>query len=92
MIRVKIVEDEPPIMRSIKSAIEYENGEFEVVACAGDGDEALQLIDIAKPDVVFTDIRMPVMSGIDLLAKIKNKYPEIITIIIRGYQDFEYSP
>lgn len=91
MIRVMLVEDEPPILRSIKSAIESAGRGFEVVTCAGDGDEALKNFDSILPDVVFTDIRMPVMSGIELLAKIKERYADVITVIISGYQDFEYA-
>lgn len=41
-----------------------------------------------KPDIILTDINMPFLSGLELLQRLQNEYPEIITIAISGYDDF----
>jgi two-component system, response regulator YesN len=92
MYKVIIVDDEPPIIRSTKRAIERCSNHFEVIGEAYNGAEALKKIAITKPDVIFTDIKMPVMDGILLVKKINELYPdEILPVIISGYQDFNYA-
>ena len=90
MIRIMIVEDEPPIQRSLKSAIESVSLNFKVIACAFNGKVAISMLQEAKPDVIFTDIRMPVMDGIQLMRFLSINYPGIITVVLSGYQEFEY--
>lgn len=86
-----IVEDEPPMIRHIKRIIDKSASGFEVVAEAYNGEEALEKIALIRPDVVITDIKMPVMNGLDLSRSLKERYPQIITIIVSGYQDFDYA-
>lgn len=86
-----ILEDEPPIARSIKNFIEAANPLFKVVSCVYDGIEALPILESVKPDVIFTDIRMPVMDGITLISHIRETMPETIIVILSGYQEFEYA-
>lgn len=90
MIKVLIVEDEPPIARTISTLIN-QHPSFEVVGMVMDGCQALERISGGDVDVVFTDIRMPVMDGIALLEQIHKKHHDIITVVISGYQDFEYA-
>lgn len=91
MIRVMIVDDEPPFFRYIKNMIEEADNQFEVVGSALDGMEALDKIPVVMPDVLFTDIKMPVMDGIKLIEELKEKYPGIITVIISAHDDFKYA-
>jgi len=91
MIRVLLTEDEPPIMRANVAAIESLNSEFKVVTTAINGKKAIEELEKQKIDVVFTDVRMPVMDGLELVNHIKNNYPHIITVITSGYSDFEYA-
>ncbi|HBE76728.1 MAG TPA: hypothetical protein DDW65_02940 [Firmicutes bacterium] len=92
MYKVIIVDDEPPVIRNITRAIEKYSTHFEVIGEAYNGAEALKKIALAKPDVIFTDIKMPVMDGILLVKKINELYPdEILPVIISGYQDFNYA-
>lgn len=91
MIKVVIAEDKPLILRSIKSKIESFSDEIKVVGEATNGLDALSLIEELEPDIVFTDIRMPVMDGIQLVAKAREKYDELHFVIISGYDDFEYA-
>lgn len=90
MYKILIVEDEPPITRYIKRLIETECDGFEVADTADNGLEALEKIKASAPDLVLTDVKMPVMSGIELVKKIKTDHPGVFTIIISGYQDFHY--
>lgn len=91
MIRVLVVEDEKPILNSIKLAIEMTDPRFRVEATAYNGEEALALLRSARVDVVFTDIRMPVLDGIGLITRLRQTDPEIVPVIISGYQEFEYA-
>lgn len=58
---------------------------------AGNGREALELIRQKQPHVVITDVKMPVMDGIELCARIRQDYPEIKTLIISGFSEFEFA-
>ncbi len=90
MIRVLIVEDEPPIQRRTKRMIEHIDEDFRVAAIAGDGEEALEKMRAEHFDVLFTDIRMPVMDGMKLMNQVRRLYPDCAIVVLSGYQDFEY--
>lgn len=91
MYKVMIVDDEPPIIRNVKRALENCSDNFAVVAEAKNGSIALEKIASLRPDIVFTDIKMPVMDGLTLIKKLNLLYPEILTVIISGYADFNYA-
>lgn len=91
MIRTMVVEDEPPIQRMIKTAIERANEDFSVTHTALNGKKAVELLEKERVDVVFTDIRMPVMDGLALAEWIGSNQPETLVVIVSGYQDFEYA-
>jgi len=88
-LRILIVEDEPPIARSLRTLIE-QLPNMTVVACAIHGVDALDWLEREAIDVVFTDVSMPVMGGIELMSAIHDRYPAIVTVVVSGYQDFEY--
>ena len=75
-IRILIADDEPLIRQDLKELL-IELG-YEVVGEAGDGLEALTMIDRVQPDVVILDIKMPKMDGIDVALKISDRFPVII--------------
>lgn len=88
--RVFVVEDENLIAKNIAKNIESENPAFSVCGIFSNGEDALSAIKEQPPEVVFTDISMPVMSGLELASKIHETYGNIRTVIITGYADFEY--
>ncbi len=92
MLNIMIVEDEPPIARSLKSMIEALNPAFCVLWLARNGRDALyQLEQVQEPvDILFTDIRMPVMDGLTLMQEVSQRYPTIALVVLSGYQDFNY--
>ena len=57
---------------------------------AGDGEEAMQKINSDLPDLIFMDIKLPGENGLELTAKIKAKYPDVIVIILTSYDTPEY--
>ncbi len=91
MIQVMIIEDEPPIGRGLKSMIESTHDSFEVVAMAYNGQEALDLLKKIQPDMIITDIRMPIMDGIELAREVRKRFPDIQIILLSGYQEFDYA-
>jgi len=90
LINVMLVEDEPPVMRLFEKLLS-EHGAFSVAAKAINGKRALEELAKQKIDVVFTDIRMPVMDGLELAGELQKSYPESFTVLVSGYQDFEYA-
>ena len=91
MIRIILVEDEPSAMKYLCSVIEQKCTGFEIIDTAENGAEGLEKARLHKPDVIITDIKMPVMDGIRLVSRIKEELPYIYSVIISGYQDFEYA-
>ena len=91
MYRVIVTEDEPAALRHICTLIELKCPEFEVVKTADNGQGALDLLENTDTDVLITDVKMPIMDGVTLARKVKDRYPQIITLIISGYQEFEYA-
>ena len=90
MIRVMIVEDEPHAQRRLQRMIERLDDFFRVEATALDGEEALERLKTVRCDVVFTDIRMPIMDGTELMQRVRRQYPEIMLVVLSGYSDFSY--
>ena len=64
MYKLLLVDDEPEIREGLREVIRFEEYGFEVVGEAGNGAEALQLAEALSPDLVITDIRMPLMDNI----------------------------
>ncbi|HEY5587027.1 MAG TPA: response regulator [Ruminiclostridium sp.] len=84
MYKVMIVDDEPSIIRNIKRTLERCSNNFVVVAEAYNGCEALEKTETVKPDIIFSDIKMPVMDALTLTKKLNELYPEILPVIISG--------
>ncbi|KAF9119162.1 hypothetical protein BGX30_004046 [Mortierella sp. GBA39] len=64
---------------------------FEICGTAMDGDDALQLIQSLNPDLVITDVRMPVIDGLELIKQVQGGALQPKFIIISGYADFQYA-
>ena len=88
---VLLAEDEPAAMRHLKSTIEKWCPEFRITAAVEDGIKALEQLKQHQIDVLITDIRMPRSDGLELAARVRVEYPEIKTVILSGYQEFEYA-
>ena len=88
---VLVVDDEPPFIRSISRLVEGFSPQFKVADYAYNGKEALEKLDAQPIDVLITDIKMPVMDGVELLIALQARHQNIPTLIVSGYQDFEYA-
>ncbi|TBL80826.1 response regulator [Paenibacillus thalictri] len=90
MLKALIVEDEMIVRVGIKSMIPWSALGYELIGEAANGLQALELIGQYVPDVVLTDIQMPVMNGIELMKQLRETYPQIQVIILSVHHDFEY--
>lgn len=91
MLRVVIVDDEPVLVRSLQTMIERADCEARVVGSANDGATGLEVIRNLLPDLVFVDISMPVVDGLQLIEKLRQEGNDVPVIILSGYKEFEYA-
>ena len=91
MYKVVIADDEYMVKVGLKALIESETEQFSVVGEAEDGEQALDIIYKEKPDLLITDIKMPVMDGLALIKEVRRKQLPIETVIISGYGEFLYA-
>jgi len=91
MLDLVIVEDEEIIRRGLIYTLDWLKLGARVVGEAANGREALSVIHAVKPDVVLTDIRMPVMDGIALTKALKNEGNPVRVIYLTSYADFTYA-
>jgi len=91
MIRALLVDDEPMILKRLTENYNWTQMGVEIVATSGDGDEAFELICDLTPDLVITDIKMPTLSGIEMIRLLHkaNIYPKFI--FVTGHSDFDYT-
>lgn len=91
MIRVIIVEDEPAIAKALSLLITNNYPDFQLICHCRNGKEGLEQILKEKPELVFTDISMPVMSGLEMIENVKNSGFTPHFIILTVYAEFEYA-
>ena len=90
--QILLVDDEYYVRQSLLRRIKnLENEDFKVIAEAENGTDALKALENHDVQLVITDIRMPVMDGLELTKIIHTKYPHILTVILTGYAEFEYA-
>jgi two-component system, response regulator YesN len=91
MLKMIIADDESIVRHGLRNVIQWENFGIEVVAEAADGQEALDACLELNPDILFTDIRMPMLDGLEVAMKLKELKMNIRVVIISGAQDFNYA-
>ncbi|HZG83410.1 response regulator transcription factor [Paenibacillus sp.] len=89
-MKICVADDEKQVRESIMMKLEYVSPRARIFD-VGYGLRALQQILLVQPDLLFLDIRMPEMDGIDILQKVKTVLPNVQVIILSGYGEFEYA-
>lgn len=89
---VLLVDDEPHALDGLQLMVGWERLGFRVAGACRDGEEAMRRIRIEPPDLVVTDIRMPVMDGLALIEEARRSgHQDMLFVIASGYHDFEYA-
>lgn len=91
LLKLLIVDDEFHVRNILKNSIDWTEIGYEIVGEASCAQEALQLVDENVPDVIFTDICMPFIDGIELSEMIFEKDPTIKIVVLTGFDEFEYA-
>lgn len=91
MYKVVIIDDEDIIVEGLKKVVNWEKYGCEVAGTASDAKSGAQVIRETQPDILFTDIKMPGMDGLTMLAGLKGEFPEMQIAVLTGYRDFEYA-
>ncbi len=91
MYRVAIIDDEPLIVEGLCRTMPWEKWDCQVVGCAYNGREGLEMIQQEKPNIIITDINMPELDGLKMIAALKSEFPDMQLIILTGYREFEYA-
>lgn len=90
MIKTIIVEDEKVIREGLKKHVPWERLGIDEVYDASRAEDAIELCEKMKPDIIVSDIRMPGMDGIELCRKLREKYEKCKIIFVTGFSDKEY--
>lgn len=90
MLKVLIVDDDAYARNDLKNIINWEQNGFKLLGEAHDGRAAIDMLKKNTPDIVITDINMPVMNGIALIDYIRGNFPHVKIIALSGYDDFDY--
>lgn len=90
MYKVVIVDDEPIIVEGLSRLLPCEKYGCEVVGTAYNGNEGLEMIRKETPDILFSDIAMPGMDGLTMIAALRSEFPEMQISILTGYRDFDF--
>ena len=91
MFKFVVIDDEPVIVRDVVSSIESADEDFHVIGTATDGKNGLEIIREKKPDLVFVDICMPVIDGLEMVNILRDEGNQVPVVILSGYQEFDYA-
>lgn len=91
MLNIILVDDEPIILQGLTKLITELGEQFHVMDCYRNGQEALAFMKVEQVDVVITDIKMPLMDGLELIKEVLLVKPDMSCIILSGFADFEYA-
>lgn len=90
MVRIVLVDDHKLIRDGIRSYLNADKRKYDLLDEAENGKEALEKIKQLKPDLVITDLNMPIMDGLELIKELKKNYPEIKIIVLSMIDEAQY--
>ncbi|MFB5196476.1 two-component system response regulator [Bacillus sp. AFS073361] len=88
-MKVIIADDEIQIRKGLRMKVDWEEEGFQIAGEASNGKEALELLGEMDIDLVLTDMRMPIMDGLELAKRCQQEFPNVKVIVLSGYSDFE---
>lgn len=91
MIKLFVAEDQLLIQKDLCRKIEKTGKNMEIAGTAMNGQEAFEKILNLRPDILVTDIRMPIVTGLELIRRLNENHISMKTVILSGYRDFEYA-
>lgn len=91
MYKVAIIDDEPLIVEGLSKIMAWEKWNCQVTGYAYNGKEGMELVRRERPDIIITDIHMPEVDGLMMIAGVKSEFPDMQIIILTGYREFEYA-
>ena len=90
MYKVMIVDDEPLILKGLRAIIDWQQLGLQITSQAASGEQAMEAFLEEETDIIITDIRMPGMSGLELIETVRSIDPGVKFIVLSGYDDFQY--
>lgn len=91
MYKVVLVDDENVIIQGLMRVIPWDQYDCQVVGTASDGIEGIELVRKENPDILFSDIRMPNLDGLGMIAALKSEFPRLQITVLTAYRDFDYA-
>ena len=91
MYRVLLIDDEAIIVEGLRRVVQWSDFDCEVIGTAFNAEDGAKAIRELKPDILFTDIRMPNQDGLTMLAGLRSEFPDMKVTVLTGYRDFSYA-
>lgn len=91
MFKCLIIDDEKPVIKAITAQLNWQQYHITELLTSHNGKEGLDLMRQNRPDIVFVDMQMPVMNGIEFLRLASKEFPQCKFIVISGYDEFDYA-
>ncbi len=91
MYKLFIVEDNPYTREDLQNVLDWEDLGIVVAGSFSNGSEALAKVEEIRPDIILTDIAMPIINGIELAKRLKEKHPSIKTVFMSAYIEFDFA-
>lgn len=91
MYKVIIIDDEPIIVEGISRIVPWDKFDCQIIATANDGIEGTEVIRTQQPHIIFSDIAMPGLDGLSMVAGLKSEFPNIEISILTGYRNFDFA-
>ena len=89
-MKIMIVDDEKLLRNGFKNMTDWSAKGINIIGEALNGEDALEKLKTRSPDIVITDIKMPIMDGVTLTKKIKELYPHILILVLSSHDDYDY--
>lgn len=91
MLSVIIVDDRPAVCKGLQKMINWDQIQAQVIGVAHNGQDALNMAVVKHPDVIITDVRMPIMDGLEMARHISERLPDTVIIVLSAYDDFTFA-